>query len=277
MPGMTYSGDPSAGRTAVSPKELTEWGEQWDRYDASVDGPQPVPHLYTWARQRNWWGSGATLSQLHALARNHGIPVAWIPPAGVIRELVQADDHHDAKLDVLVSHQGKIRTACRRTVPEDSDGWHTDYPKTARRVLAAWDDGHLLAAGCLALAAAEDIMFLVARVERTRYKMYDGLKKAAGMEPHPQWWPQDQVVLTPIEPLFSQYFPERDDPLPQNLSRHAVMHRLPLEHMNDGHCIIAIMLMVSLLAELEWHMIQEQAEAWYEAGSTEEDSEGTDL
>lgn len=262
MPGMTYSGDPSAGRTAVSPKELAEWGDQWDRYDASVDGPQPVPHLYTWVRQRNWWGSGATLSQLHSLARNHGIPVAWVPPADVIRELVQADDHHDAKLDVLVSHQGKIRTACRRTVSEDSDGWHTDYHETARRVLAAWDDGHLLAAGCLALAAAEDIMFLVARVERTRYKMYDELKKAAGMEPHPQWWPQDQVVLTPIEPLFSQYFPERDDPLPQNLSRHAVMHRLPLEHMNDGHCIIAIMLMVSLLAELEWHMIQEQAEAW---------------
>ncbi|MFD7603264.1 hypothetical protein ACFWAN_22575 [Streptomyces mirabilis] len=273
---MTYSGDPSAGRMAVSPQELAEWGDQWDRYDASVDGPQPVPHLYTWVRQRNWWGSGATLSQLHSLARNHGIPVAWVPPADVIRELVQADDHHDAKLDVLVSHQGKIRTACRRTVPEDSDGWHTDYPETARRVLAAWDDGHLLAAGCLALAAAEDTMFLVTRVERTRYKMYDELKKAAGMEPHPQWWPHDQVVLTPIEPLFSQYFPERDDPLPQNLSRHAVMHRLPLEHMNDGHCIIAIMLMVSLLAELEWHMIQEQAEAWYEAGSTEEDSEGID-
>ncbi|MFD7841169.1 hypothetical protein [Streptomyces sp. NPDC059761] len=266
---MTYSGDPSAGKTSASLKELEEWGDQWDKYDASLDGPQPVPYLYSWVRQRNWWGSGATLSQLHALARDHGIPVAWVPPADVIRDLVQADDQHEAKLDVLVARQEQIRIACRRTVPENSDGWHTDYPETARRVLAAWGDGHLLAAGCLALAAAEDIMFVVADVDRG--KKYAGLKSAAALEPHPQFWPQDQVVLTPIEPLFHQYFPERDDPLPQNLSRHAVMHRLPLEHMNDGHCIVAIMLMVSLLAELEWHIIQEQAEAWYESGGTEED------
>lgn len=276
MPAMSYSGDPSAGKMSVTTEELAKWGDQWDLYDASVDGPQPIPHFYTSIRQRNWWGSGATLRQLHALARDHGIPVAWVPPADVIRELVQADNQHEAKLDILVERQEQIRTACRREVPEASEGWHTDHPEAAHRVLAAWDDGHLLAAACLALAAAEDIMFLVTQVKRTRHKIYNGLKEAAGREPHPQWWPQDQVALTPIDPLFSQYFPEEGDSLPQNLSRHAVVHRLPLEHMNDGHCIVAIMLMVSLLAELNWQKVQEQAEAWCEAGQDEEFSGAAD-
>ncbi|MFF9067859.1 hypothetical protein ACF09E_21160 [Streptomyces sp. NPDC014891] len=267
---MTYSGDPSAGRTSVRFEELAEWGDLWDKYDASTDGPQPVPSWYHSIRHRNWWGSGATLSQLHALARDHGIPVARVPPADVLRELVQADDEHEAKLAVLLRHQERIRTACRHEVPSDSDGWLTDYPETARRVLAAWDDGHLLAAACLALAAAEDLMFIVSRVDRS--KKYPGLTSAAAREPHPQWWPHEQVVLTPIESLFSRYFPEKNDPIPQNLSRHAVMHRLPLEHMNDGHCIVAIMLMVSLLAEHEWHMIEEQIDMWDEDG--EEDGDG---
>jgi hypothetical protein len=35
---MTYSGGPSAGKTSAGFEELAEWGNQWDKYDASVDG-----------------------------------------------------------------------------------------------------------------------------------------------------------------------------------------------------------------------------------------------
>ncbi|MFB7113778.1 hypothetical protein [Streptomyces sp. NPDC056291] len=104
--------------------------------------------------------------------------------------------------------------------------------------------------------------------------MYEKLKKRAGRAPSPLWWPHEQVVLAPIEPLFSEYFPEKNDPPPQNLSRHAVMHRLPLEHLSPGHCIIAIMLMVSLLREMEQRMLEAEIESWHENGGDAEEDEG---
>ncbi|WP_392840240.1 hypothetical protein [Streptomyces sp. LN500] len=269
---MTYL-DPFAGRSSVDLQELLEFAHQWDLYDASIDGQQRMPKWYRGVRYENWWGSGATLQQVHLLAKNHGIAVAWVPPAGVIRDLVRADESHEAKLAVLVAAKDEIRAACRqRYAPDIGEAWPYDYRLSASYVLDAWDDGHILAAACLALAAAEDLMYEVSRVDRS--KKYKGLKQRAGRDLL-EWWPDhEQVALAPIEPLFSTYFPERDDPIPENLSRHAALHRLPLEHLSDGHCIVAIMLMISLLRELERRLVQEQIDAWSEEQEyLEEDGE----
>ncbi|GAA4803060.1 hypothetical protein GCM10023220_35260 [Streptomyces ziwulingensis] len=38
---------------------------------------------------------------------------------------------------------------------------------------------------------------------------------------------------------------------PTTLSRHAVVHHLPLSHLNAGHCIIAVMLLISIIRETQ--------------------------
>lgn len=256
---MTFS-DPLAGQHAASMKDITAAAKVWDTYDTRRDGRASMPFFYRAVRYENWWGSGVGSQTLHSLAKNHGIPVAWTPPADVLQDLVHADSAHSAKLAVLEAAEDKIRDLCHTMLHECISSWMKVDPEAARHVMAAWDDGHLQAAACLALAAAEDVMFSVARVERK--KSYKGLKQAAGRPLFSTSWLVDtQIVLTPIEPLFTEYFAERNDPIPENLSRHAVLHRLPLEHLNKGHSIVAIMLLISLLRQAEEDAREAEADA----------------
>ncbi|MFC3573968.1 hypothetical protein ACFOZ0_11915 [Streptomyces yaanensis] len=259
MAAMTFF-DPLAGKSVASVKDITKAAEVWDAYDARLDGPAPMPFFYPSVRYENWWGSGVHMQELHALAQNHGIPVAWTPPADVLQDLVRADAEHGAKLMVLEVAEDEIRSLCHAMLRECTSSWLKVDTEAATHVLAAWDDGHLQAGACLALAAAEDVMFSVARVERK--KKYPGLTRAASRPVRGNSWLVDeQIVLTPIEPLFTSYFPERNDPIPENLSRHAVLHRLPLEHLNKGHSIIAIMLLISLLRQAEEDARHAEADA----------------
>ncbi|QPP07297.1 hypothetical protein G4Z16_13890 [Streptomyces bathyalis] len=262
---------PKGSYGGLTAAELVETAKQWDLYDASVEGWRARPPSYTEVRYDNWWGSGATLRQLHGLAKDHGIPVAWVPPADVLRELVKADDAHRAKLAVLTAAEERIRTSCRYEIPELHAGWSEDYAVTVRHVMAAWDDGHLLAAGCLALAGSEDLMLETAEVDRKRSKSYKRLQQAAVRDLEESLWLHEQVALTPIGPLFTKYMPEDNDPIPEALSRHAVVHRMPLDHFNDGHCIVAIMLMVSLLREMEERRTQAQVSSLIDEGRYGED------
>ncbi|MFJ7912008.1 hypothetical protein [Kitasatospora sp. NPDC096204] len=232
----------------------------WDAYDERKDGPAHMPFFYTALRYENWWGTGATAEQLHHLAITHGIPVAWTPPARVLRDLVDAGSGHAAKLSVLEAAEDEIRAHCHTLMDECTSSWAETGPEVGRHVLAAWDDGHRQAAACLALAAAEDVMFAVAKVDRSQ--KYKGLTAAAGRPLRKRPWMVDtQLALAPIEPLFTQYFPERNSPIPETLSRHAVLHRLPLEHLNTGHSIVAIMLLVSLMRQAQQDAFEAEMDA----------------
>lgn len=245
---MTFT-DPLAGRWGASGREIAEAARVWDAYDSERDGPEPMPFFYTTDRYENWWGSGVPIEQLHHLAKSHGIPVAWVPQPFVLRELAASGSRHDDKLRVLEAHEDDIRRMCHQVVSECTSDWLEETPEPAEKAVAAWADGHLQAAACLALAGAEDLMFYIARVSRE--DKYKGLKEAASADLRFSWMTHHQVALAPIDPLFARYFPEKNDPVPELLSRHAVLHRLPLEHLNTGHSIIAVMLLVSLLRQAE--------------------------
>ncbi|TKA11802.1 hypothetical protein [Actinacidiphila oryziradicis] len=65
------------------------------------------------------------------------------------------------------------------------------------------------------------------------------------------WFPEPQAALSPLYPLYARYRADRNDRLPDQLSRHALVHSISLGHLNVGHAMVAIMLLVSLLRELE--------------------------
>ncbi|MFD9123565.1 hypothetical protein [Kitasatospora sp. NPDC059571] len=258
---MTFT-DPLAGKGVASTAELQAAALAWDTYDERRDGPAHMPFFYTAMRYENWWGAGATREELYSLANKHGIPVAWTPPARVLRDLVDAGPSHQAKLSVLEAAEDEVRAHCHALMDECTSSWVETGPEVGRHVLAAWDDGHRQAAACLALAAAEDVMFAVARVDRSQ--KCKGLTTAASRPLLKKPWLVDrQIALAPIEPLFTQYFPEKNNPIPETLSRHAVLHRLPLEHLNTGHSIVAIMLLVSLMRQAEQQAFEAEVDAQY--------------
>ncbi|RLV64159.1 hypothetical protein STAN_6979 [Streptomyces sp. CBMAI 2042] len=128
---------------------------------------------------------------------------------------------------------------------ECTDEWLTAEVEAGRKALAAWEDGHREAAATLAIAALEQILYTLTETEKRKHW---ALAKIGRQKPN-GYLPARQYVFAPLATLYTKYYPEENDPLPDNLSRHAVLHYLPLDHLSHGHCIIAVMLLVSVLRQ----------------------------
>ncbi|MGW9046653.1 hypothetical protein ACWGQL_29420 [Streptomyces lydicus] len=241
--------DPSVGSATVSLPQLQDWGAVWDTYDPAIHGVHPMPGFYTAARHENWWGSAVPLDTLHGLAKDHGIPVAWVTPTQTLRRLSAAGSGHDDKLAVLTADEGDIRNLCRLKLGECTDKWLSGEVEAGTKAIAAWTDGHREAAACLAVAGVEQMLHNLTHIPRDRGG-HEKLHKAGGKKPHP-WLPKHQYVLAPLNAFYTPYYPHRNDPIPETLSRHAVVHHLPLSHLSQGHCIVAVMLLVSIIRETQ--------------------------
>ncbi|MFK0160751.1 hypothetical protein ACIQVK_53050 [Streptomyces sp. NPDC090493] len=240
--------DPSAGRHQVPLRELESWGLAWDSYDPAVHGELPIPAFYPAARVANWWGCTLSLDDLLDLAQVHGIPVAWVPDRALLRTLAAAGDHDD-KVAVLVAAESKIRVLCSDRLDECTNEWVSGEVEAGRKALAAWSDGHHEAAACLALAGLEQILY---RITWAKPRSHAELRRIGAEKPN-GYLPARQHALAPLATLYAKYYPENGDPMPDNLSRHAVLHHLPLDHLSPGNCIIAVMLFVSIIRQYHEH------------------------
>ncbi|WP_093470418.1 hypothetical protein [Streptomyces melanosporofaciens] len=240
--------DPAAGRNQISLKELRELPAVWDTYDSTKHGPLPMSPFYPVVRHENWWGCGVSLSDLRALASSHGIPVAWVPSADVLRRLATMSHSHEEKLQVLIDARAEIIALCREKLDECTDDWLGDTAVVAEKALAALADGHHEAAACLALLGSEDLIYEMSHL--TRRAKYKDLTDVAKQDPG-GLFAHSHYVLAPLVTLYTDWWAKNDDPVPTALSRHAVVHRLPLEHLSEGHCLIAVMLLVSMVREAQ--------------------------
>ncbi|MDX3026180.1 hypothetical protein [Streptomyces acidiscabies] len=235
----------------------------------------------------NWRGLECVpVDSLLAVAVDDGIPVAWVPPADVLMELL-AVRGHEARLDVLSRFEDIVLSACEEELAGCGDESMSEDVALAGRVIEAFRAGHREAAACLALLGSEETFYDVTHVPRSpagldalsRYlkeellennpaagdnwlskavrkwrtdrSSYAGLsRKARFQQPPPGWGDglDPQAVFLPLKSLYMPYWPTKGDPVPVNLSRHFVAHRPVLEHLNKGHCLIAVMLMASFFA-----------------------------
>ncbi|WP_369262970.1 hypothetical protein [Streptomyces sp. R35] len=241
--------DPSAGAIGATLPQLRDWSAVWDTYDPSIHGTRPMPRFYLAARHENWWGSSLPFTALLDLAKDHGIPVAWATPTETLRRLAVAGAEHADKLAVLTGDEAAIRDLCRQKLSECPDEWLSGEVAAGEKAVAAWADGHREAAACLAVTGVEQMLHNLTRTKGGRGG-HNRLLMAGKKEPNP-YLPRNQSVLAPLSTLYTQYYPDRNDPIPDNLSRHAVVHHLPLSHLSPGHCIIAVMLLVSIIRELQ--------------------------
>lgn len=102
----------------------------------------------------------------------------------------------------------------------------------------------------MALLAVEELAHQVSRVDRS--KKHKGFQDVAeAVVSNDDWFPQGQTVLSPLFPLYAQYWAHKGHEVPERLSRHALVHSISLGHLSKGHAIVAIMLMISLLRELQ--------------------------
>ncbi|MFF8947593.1 hypothetical protein ACF09I_02210 [Streptomyces sp. NPDC014940] len=240
--------DPAAGRNTIGAMELRKFATVWDTYDSTKHGSVRMNSFYPVIRHENWWGCGVPLNDLWALASSHGIPVAWVPSADVLRELAAVGPDHQEKLQVLIDARHDIVALSRQKLDECVDNWLGDTVTVARKSLSALADGHDEAAACLALLGSEDLIYEMSNL--TRGAKYKDLTDNAKQQPV-SLFAHSRYVLTPLTTLYTTWWAKDGDPVPTALSRHAVVHRLPLEHLSEGHCLIAVMLLVSMVREAQ--------------------------
>lgn len=219
-------------------------------------------------RPLNWHGTGAG-QDLLAAAQEEGLPLAWVPPAAVIRRLRSAGSAQ-ARETVIVSSRSEIIDACLKMLDECTAPELAECSELVRRSVKAVRDGHHEAGMALAVSVVESqadwaikprVRAFDDKVDRDRWdefwkkkrigraRQVDMVKTLADqVEP---WEFVHQVLIAPIPTFFVNF--TAGDEVPASANRHVVAHQPSLAHMNPANALKSIMLATGIVrSQQEW-------------------------
>jgi hypothetical protein len=205
----------------------------------------------------NWW-SVAQLDGDAAIAimQEEGIPLAWVPRAEIVADLIAAPDAA-ARDTILVARTSEIVEDCRQRLAEvlEDDLQHLDG--LAGDALRALEQANPTAAQALAANVFDTLL----RDVRHRGRLFAGSSGrfkyqhvTGGITPV-----SDETlvgvyratcVLTPVLKALAEFNFETD-PVPGRFARHATAHRAGTTQYTPANAVIAIMLATSLLREAQ--------------------------
>lgn len=217
-------------------------------------------------RPRNWWGTVGDPDLLFRIAREDGIPVAWIPRGPILAELASVTGGV-ARRQILVDRQLEVLEDCYEALDACDDPWVGEHVALARKAIEAYRGGHHEAAMALAVSTAEPLAVWAStpRVRgfdsRAEKEAWEKRRKkigkyawaeyelgAVGVDVSRYTFKQ-QILMGPIPRFFTPWHPGTGTPTPEQLSRHVVAHQPTLSHFSIDNALVAIMLDVSILRE----------------------------
>jgi len=218
-------------------------------------------------RPRNWWGSGVSGELLLQIAVEDGIPLAWVPPMEIVREIVTFATPED-RVAFLLRHEVEIVEHCGQVLSDCHDPWLEQVQPLAVSVVNAWQAGVRPAAMGLAVNLGEDLAIDVSKGSRGFRseeaaeaweeefgKIHSEYSKARyesdSTNPHVIHSFLNTVVRAPIPHFFVPWRKASGDPTPKQLSRHVAVHRPTVDHYTDGNALLSVMLVCSLMRELQ--------------------------
>jgi len=220
------------------------------------------------SRPENWRGSGLTPDQILPVAVDSGIAVAWVPPAHVLQALVATSPN--ARIGVLREHEADVLTQCHALLDECHDVWVEDERTLVNRAIAAYEAGFHEAAMALAVAVGEPLALWasVPRVkvfeseqervewELTKKSSRYGLAKLeiGAVKPGEKLRRFDvlrHALIGPIPKFFTPYHGRPGEMIPDTVSRHATAHNPTVKHLSPENALLALMLCVSILREMQ--------------------------
>lgn len=217
-------------------------------------------------RPLNWHGTGASVDLLTA-AQDEGLPLAWVPPADIIRALRSAGSA-PSRESVLLQERAAILDACVAVVDEC-----TAFELAATRTLvsksiAALRDNHNEAGMALAVSVGEGLAHWAVeprvrvfdsrdeaikcqtKWDKTKKSQRIGLVQVSAHEVEPEDFIH-QVLIAPISHFFTPFVP--GDPKPSVLSRHVVAHDPTPDHMTPVNALKSVMLATGILrSQQDW-------------------------
>ncbi|GDY49069.1 hypothetical protein SANT12839_099510 [Streptomyces antimycoticus] len=204
----------------------------------------------------NWRGSRLDYSEMIALMQE-GVPLAWVPPADVIQQLLTADDP---------ASRARVIDDCRPTILASCEA-----------ALASVTDTRFIAQRALleeCVRMAEHGMFSGAQALAAN--VWDTLIRGLAfanpewLKPNGQWQGYPKVLenipaVEDDDPTIRQFreaaaflpFPQAlktfwpPTPVPQNFNRHATAHAAATTQYTPVNAVTAVMLAVSVLRDID--------------------------
>lgn len=204
----------------------------------------------------NWWSVAQLDGDVAMTIMQEGIPLAWVPRAAVVADLIAAPDPA-ARDEILVARTPEIIEDCRRCLAEVLDADLQDLAGLTGDALRALEQANPTAAQALAANVFDTLL----RDIRYRGRLF---AESAG------WFRYQHVTrrITPVseETLVGVYrascvltpvlqalgdFNVETDPVPGRFTRHATAHRAGTIQYTPANTVVAIMLTTSLLREAQ--------------------------
>lgn len=180
------------------------------------------------------------------LVNVEGVPAAWVPRQSLLLSLLGAGSADD-RSELLIAHREEILEDCVEWVDALNDGFLAPQLPIARKVLAACKDGHWEVAAISAVAVVHAVVESLHWVsDRQKVRKHHGLTDKI-----PVSRLLEQATRAPLAVFYDDWNPKSGKPRPAHLTRHVVSHHLAEDQVSSRNCIVAVMLMTSLLVSVE--------------------------
>ncbi len=195
----------------------------------------------------NWEGL-THYKQLGQIAKDDGIPVVWVPRSSVLADLVAAPDRGE-RVKVLLARQVEIAEDCRNVLSEVTDPDLVVRVPQALEAVQAFEAGLPQAAQTLAVAVSESL--LTQHIANGRSYKDLSVDVAVETEDLSVIEVRSTFALLPVHRFYTPWWPNAGTPVPGELSRHVTVHHARADHLTTENAMIAIMLLSSLLRDLQ--------------------------
>ncbi|MDA4893246.1 hypothetical protein PFZ55_40925 [Streptomyces sp. MS2A] len=194
-------------------------------------------------RPSNWTDEiEGRIEEIIAMIDAEGIPVAWVPRREILQALLDAPSADDRSL-LLIAHRDEILENCQNILGRVEDEPGIPTLPLAQKVLLGAADGHWELAALSAVTVVHGI------VEALRWA--SAQQKVAA---HHALTPTverehlvEQATRAPLIRFYDDWNEKSGRPRPTHVTRHVVSHKLALDQVSERNCVVAIMLMCSLL------------------------------
>ncbi len=194
------------------------------------------------------WPRPTRFRLLSEIAKDDGIPVVWVPRAEVLTNLVAAPDR-PARVQVLLMRVPDIVEDCRQVLSEVTATDLLVRVPQAREAVDALEAGLSGAAQTLAVAVAESLLTEHVAQGRKYQRLADDVAvDTANISVQDV---RSTFALLPVARFYAPWRPGSGTPPPEALSRHVTVHHARADHLTKENALIAVMLLASLLRDLD--------------------------
>lgn len=191
------------------------------------------------------WGEDymSDLPKLAEIVNDEGIPLAWVPRASILRLLLDASTAEE-RVAIMLEREDEILSDCIEQVSQIDDEFLEPLMPTAHEVLDSCRDGRwrvgAISAVVLTHATVQNLHW-VSDHQRARkhhrLTMNDPIRDLT-----------EKATRAPLILFYDDWDPKSGKPRPKHISRHVVTHHFSPEQVERRNCLVAIMLMSSLMA-----------------------------